>query len=339
MSEDAPVPAPAPPPSIIPHKEFLGLSSPFGLIGAFTLVIEVALILAGIWIHDNTTRLVMLAFAAAAFFYVAHKFFWFLNNRPEVLYTPRDYGVIPTIEAYRDATNRTAVLAQHATTRVITATVAPMSAESNMEIEGTVVPGKDRSIVAEDKAKLEVTETVTVEKFNEGEYLTLVVEDEHRSVPYVSPDKIEKRGTETKPMRYDPIQWIGQFIIAASEAYKELGYFSTPESYGLTWVMRDRKTGTVLSDIGFVRSLGFGGAHTDYRRLFETEVLPGMELEPVALPPPEPPPIFPPTSPDEWLTPPAPKPGEVDSFDAFLRKRGIPSPRYKMPPGTRPPGT
>jgi hypothetical protein len=345
MSEEVPVPAPIPPGLPAPRTQWFGLSTPIGVFGAIMALVEIAFVISAAFVNDIPLQWALFLVGAVGFFGNAVVFYRLLHNKPWVLYPPWSYGGTTTIgtyreviEAYEAATHRTAVLAQQST-RVIAATVEPMSTKPDVQVAGTVIPPEDRDHPMEDQATLEGKETVRVEKFNDGQYLTLVVGDEHRGVPYFPIDESQKRGIETKRISYDHLQWIGQFIISASEAYQELGYFSTPESYGLTWVMRDRKSGETLLDIGFVRDLGYGIAHVDRRRLSETEVLPGMELEPVALPPPGPPLPFPATSPDMFFGMPATSPGESTRYGVARRRRRSHAPRLDKPPATRPPGT
>lgn len=338
-------PAPIPPGLPAPRTQWFGLSTPIGVFGTIMALVEIAFVVSAAFVSDIRLQWAMFGVGTLGFFGNAFVFYRLLYTKPWVLYPPWGYGGETTIgiyreviEAYEAANNRTAVLAQQSA-HVIAATVAPMSTESNLQGEETVISPKDRSIFAEDRTVLQVEETTTVEKFNEGEYLTLLVTNESRQFPYFPTSTEHERGERSKIVRYEPLQWIGQFIIAASETYKGLGFFSTPESYGLTWVMKDRQSGTQLTDIGFVRNLGYGVAHTDYRRLSETEVLPGMELEPVALPPPEPPPLFPPTNPDQFFRAPVIEPSGLDSFDEFLLKQRPRTPRLIKAPGTRPPST
>src|SRR5688572_3970657 len=114
------VPDQSPRSQIAPRKEFFGLRNPLALIGGFTALVEVALILGAIRVDDVPLRWAMWAFAVAAFFFVSHRAFWFLENMPQVLFAPGDYGVVPTIEAYRDAANR---IGRQATQSIVTAEV------------------------------------------------------------------------------------------------------------------------------------------------------------------------------------------------------------------------
>ncbi len=55
--------------SITPRKEWFTLQSPIGVIGRFAAIVQVAIILAAIFV-DGPARWALIIFAAAAFFYV-----------------------------------------------------------------------------------------------------------------------------------------------------------------------------------------------------------------------------------------------------------------------------
>jgi hypothetical protein len=247
-----------------------------------------------------------------------------LKFQPEVLYGPHQYEGGTTALAYAEAVNRNRFLAQRVRATTTIEETVSTATQSSDAADGT------SELSRVETKEVSTSQSASLETLREGEYLTLVVEDEHRMKSYFGPEERDKRGPESKRIRFDPIQWVGTFIVTASEEYSRLGYFTTPESYGLNWMMRDRKTGVILSDIGFSRHYGATVVGVDYRRLYETSVTPGMELEPVELPPP-PLPLPPATSPnpfEQWLL------GEEVSGRLKVHR---PRSHLRMPPGPAPP--
>lgn len=87
---------------IVPRKQWFGLDSPIGVIGAFAALVEVALILASIFV-DGNARWALIIFAAGVFIYVSTWFFWILTNKNWVLYPPREYGGETGVVTYVEA--------------------------------------------------------------------------------------------------------------------------------------------------------------------------------------------------------------------------------------------
>jgi hypothetical protein len=97
MSDEPPRPQ-----SIAPRKQWFGLDSPIGVIGAFAALVEVALILATIFV-DGNARWALIIFAAGVFIYVSTWFFWILSTKNWVLYPPREYGGETGVATYVEA--------------------------------------------------------------------------------------------------------------------------------------------------------------------------------------------------------------------------------------------
>jgi hypothetical protein len=301
MGDDTP--APLPTPTLAPRSQWFSISTPIGLIGGFTAIVEVALILTTIFIADTNFRWGLFVFAVVAFFYVSSWFFYLLRNRNWVLYQPRDYGGETTALDYVGAMSATQLLRREVSARTETHQIT-----------------------------VEQTAAIDVPALTDENPITLVVTDESRSLPELegSSQLALNLGEMSTRIAYDPTQWVGKFIIAASEAMVPLRYFSTPEGYGLTWILQDIDTGQRITDMGFVRIRpGAGRLSRDFRRVQEVGIRSGMRLTPVNLPPPE--------VPSPYVV--NPPPADVGSIDEFLRQQGWSTDIQPRVPATRPPAT
>lgn len=74
-----------------PSRNYLGLSSPIGVIGAFTALSEIAMIFA-VTQTSGGIQITLLLFSVVFPLLVAGGFFIILYHRPQHLYSPREYG-------------------------------------------------------------------------------------------------------------------------------------------------------------------------------------------------------------------------------------------------------
>jgi hypothetical protein len=237
---------------ITSRKEWFGLSSPIGVIGAFAALVEVALILGSIFVEGNF-RWAMLGFAFLAFAYITSWFFYILSRKNWVLYPPREYGGETEVATYVEAMRATISEAGKPEQVVTTYTIGNLTA-----VDGT-----------------------SVEILNaQGSQANLLV--------FMGPAAPNSLGLPIDFEQFhsvtDCLAYIGNTLLPPVETEDDTENKRRHDmNYGTSWILRDLETQLALLDIGARWTYHQTGNLSDMRRLKDTSLKPGMRLEVVRL--------------------------------------------------------
>lgn len=246
-----------------PRKDWFTLQSPIAVIGAFTAIVEVALIVSSIFVQDHA-RWALIIFAFLAFFFVAGQFFWILKNKNWVLYPPKEYGGETGVITYVGAM-----------TQSVSANPATQLPVGNEDGIAEVMT----SSTLQRKITYEVSEPAQV-----VEERVVVSEAQQSLLVFMAPKSSSSLGL---PVDYgmnmtvlDCLIYIGNRLLPefASDDTTEKQHRHYM-NYGTTWALRESATQQVFSNLGPQWAWQQSGNMLDRRLLRDTDLKPGMHIE------------------------------------------------------------
>jgi hypothetical protein len=254
------------------RNQWFGLGSPIGVIGSFAALVEVALIIAAIFVTDIPARWGLIVFAAVGFFYISSWFFWILHDRPWVLYPPKDFGGETHVDAYVRAMSVKEVSLESGQNLAELVDEAIRNAVTSPAIVESVIRDLATSTTLPDPASAEEAVRKSL-----GSAADQAIE-EVTDTAFVTIDAIlsPQEGGASVRLPYDPDLYTDFFITFVVDRLNQLGLPIEDETFGSTWILVDRKSEEEFTPATIYDSPT--NLASNYRRLAQTGIRPGMEL-------------------------------------------------------------
>lgn len=246
--------------AMVPRKEWFSLQSPIGVIGGFAALVEIALILATIFVEGGA-RWALILFAAVAFIYVSTWFFWILTHKNWVLYPPKEYGGETGVTTYVEAMHYRLTGKQDEQF-----TAGLQASDAVQQIYAASVSTSHSPL--------------PLPRISDSEGET----DQAGLLVFMGPRRPDSLGLhvgiDAFPSVTECLSYIGNTLLPEFESDDETERRRRHDmNYGTTWTLRETKTQQALTDIGPRWALKQSGNFSDLRRLHEAGLKPGMHLE------------------------------------------------------------
>ena len=274
--------------TLSPRKEWFSLASPIGVIGGFTALSEIAMVIAAVQ-TEGGIQLLMTMFAVLFPIGIAAAFFYVLWHRPEVLYPPREYGTTSVADYAYAMRQRNSGPSPDKIAETIEVSIQKAISEREPELlqalSESMTAGHTPSNRLGDRDRLEAWQSVlsqwvqttaesAADKVTGDLFITLSFQDPETNEPRVERIPIDASTTVRDFLYQTAHQLLGPDISRARLA-------NVLMRYGRDWVWIDRDTQWKFDDMGLSWAKR-NGYETDLRPILEVGLRPGMVLELVA---------------------------------------------------------
>ena len=274
--------------TLSPRKEWFTLASPIGVVGGFTALSEIAMVIAAVQ-TEGGIQFLMTLFAVLFPIGIAGAFFYVLWHRPEVLYPPREYGTT-SVSDYADAMRQRSLgpspdkIAKTIEMSIQKA-ISAREPELIQAVSESMTTGFAPSYRLEHRDTLEAFQSVlskwvqttaesAADKVTEDLFITLSFRDLTTNEPRVERIPIDE-STTVRDFLYQTVYQLH----GGDLSRVHLGNILM--AYGDSWVWTDRDTRRIFGDMGLLWAKR-NGYETDLRPILAVGLRPGMVLELVA---------------------------------------------------------